>query len=384
MDCYYRCSRAGNLTSEPGFYTYTYNAENEITSANSVSYSYDGNRMRVAKSGGTMYWRDVNGNSIAETTLTGADVNEYVFFVGRRVARIDATGTVYYYQADQIGSTRTGTNSAGILCYDADFTPYGSETAHTTTCAQNYKFTGYERDSETGLDYAVNRYYNSRIGRFMSADPSGIASVTLSNPQSLHRYAYVLNNPLSNIDPTGLECVWDDGSYDSNDDPATGDPGSCSDAGGNWVDHSYFQANGLADWSGNPNSDIANYAQNFTTTVRAASPKKENQDCLNTINSAPDGKFYNFFSPLSMIPGIGPEWKSSIAEDVGGGAAKYVVFKFFQGAGKNWAGTGLGTIGNTVSGTIEGVAEGVLAPVSAAATVGQLTVHAGCAISAAF
>ena len=44
----------------------------------------------------------------------------------------------------------------------------------------------------------------------------------------------------------------------------------------------------------------------------------------------------------------------------------------------------LGVIGKTVSGAIEGVAEGVLAPVAAAATVGQLTVHAGCAISAAF
>ena len=207
----YTYDAAGNLTSEPGFYTYTYNAENEITSANSVSYSYDGNRMRVAKSGGTMYWRDVNGNSIAETTLTGADVNEYVFFVGRRVARIDATGTVYYYQADQLGSTRTGTNSAGILCYDADFTPYGSEMAHTTTCAQNYKFTGYERDSETGLDYAMNRYYNSRIGRFMSADPSGLVSADATNPQSLHRYVYTLNNPLIYIDPTGLDCVYDNG-----------------------------------------------------------------------------------------------------------------------------------------------------------------------------
>ena len=44
------------------------------------------------------------------------------------------------------------------------------------------------------------------------------------------------------------------------------------------------------------------------------------------------GKFDNFLSPLSMIPGIGPDWKSSIAEDVGGGAAKYTIFKFFQAA----------------------------------------------------
>jgi RHS repeat-associated protein len=190
----YTYDAAGNLTGD-GLYTYTYNAENEITSANSVSYEYDGKRMRVAKSGGTMYWRDVNGNAIAETNLSGTDVNEYVFFAGRRIARIDSGGNIYYYEADQVGSTRTGTNSKGVLCYDADFTPYGTEIEHTDTCPQNYKFTGYERDSETGLDYAVYRYYNSRVGRFMSPDPAGLTGIT--DPQSWNRYAYVLNNPLS-------------------------------------------------------------------------------------------------------------------------------------------------------------------------------------------
>ncbi len=111
---------------------------------------------------------------------------------------------------------------------------------------------------------------------------------------------------------------------------------------------------------------------------------QKNKGCLDKINSTPDGKFYNFMSPLSMIPGIGPEWKSSIAEDVGGGAAKFAVFKFFQGASQTMVRTPFGSMSGFVAGSIEGVAEGVLAPVAAAATVGQLTVHAGCAISAAF
>lgn len=85
-----------------------------------------------------------------------------------------------------------------------------------------------------------------------------------------------------------------------------------------------------------------------------------------------------------MIPGIGPEWQSSMAEDLGGGAAKYVAYKFFQGACQTMVRTPFGSMSGAVAGTIEGVAEGVLAPVAAAATVGQLTVHAGCAISAAF
>lgn len=117
--------------------------------------------------------------------------------------------------------------------------------AHTSTCAQNYKFTGYERDSETGLDYAVNRYYNSRIGRFMSADPSGLASASPNNPQSLHRYAYVLNNPLIGIDPFGLECAFmsADGSSveevdptDENDHSSGTDSASCAGNGGYYFD----------------------------------------------------------------------------------------------------------------------------------------------------
>jgi RHS repeat-associated protein len=54
------------------------------------------------------------------------------------------------------------------VCYDADCTPYGQGILHANTCQPSYKFTGYERDSETGLDYAMFRYYNGRTGRFMS------------------------------------------------------------------------------------------------------------------------------------------------------------------------------------------------------------------------
>jgi hypothetical protein len=122
--------------------------------------------------------------------------------------------------------------------------------------------------------------------------------------------------------------------------------------------------------------DSAFLAPNNAYTNAVA--KKLQQNCLNNFNNSLGGKAVNFFSPLSMIPGIGPEWQSSIAEDVGGGTAKYVVFKFFQGAGTNWAGTGLGVIGKTVSGAIEGVAEGVLAPVAEGSAAVQAGVHLGC------
>jgi RHS repeat-associated protein len=62
--------------------------------------------------------------------------------------------------------------------------------------------TGKERDIESSLDYFPARYYNSNLGRFMSPDLLG---GHLENPQSLNKYVYALNNPLTNTDPTGLD-----------------------------------------------------------------------------------------------------------------------------------------------------------------------------------
>jgi len=82
----------------------------------------------------------------------------------------------------------------------------------------------------------------------ISPDPAGLQASDPSNPQSWNRYAYVLNNPLSMVDPLGLECVWDDGSYDSKDDAETGSRGGCTKAGGTYFDPSTLSApNG--DWS---------------------------------------------------------------------------------------------------------------------------------------
>jgi RHS repeat-associated protein len=63
------------------------------------------------------------------------------------------------------------------------------------------KFTGYERDNETGLDFAQARYYGAVTGRFNSPDPIG---GTTFDPQTWNKYPYVLNNPLKYTDPYGL------------------------------------------------------------------------------------------------------------------------------------------------------------------------------------
>jgi RHS repeat-associated protein len=80
------------------------------------------------------------------------------------------------------------------------------------TTAQGYgvydglrqQFTGYERDNETGLDFAQARYYSSAQGRFTSIDPEN-AGANPIDPQSWNGYAYARNNPLKYTDPDGRE-----------------------------------------------------------------------------------------------------------------------------------------------------------------------------------
>jgi RHS repeat-associated protein len=93
-----------------------------------------------------------------------------------------------------------------------DFYPYGQLNS-TDSGITTHKFTGDERDGETGLDHTDFRQYASPQGRWMHPDPASLAAVDPTNPQSWNRYAYVLNSPLNLIDPTGLDCttIWFDG-----------------------------------------------------------------------------------------------------------------------------------------------------------------------------
>ena len=140
---------AGNLTADAAG-TYTWNAEGELHTAGGVTYTYDGDGRRVQKSNGKLYWYG-GGKVVEESDAAGNMQESYVFFGGKRIAnRVVSSGAISYYAEDFIGSSRVITTSAGATCYDADFYPYGAESNVTNTCPQNYKWTGKERDAETG------------------------------------------------------------------------------------------------------------------------------------------------------------------------------------------------------------------------------------------
>ena len=119
---------------------------------------------------------------------------------------------VEYYHTDALGSVRAVTDSSGAVVERHDYLPYGEEWCGSTVCSsvtpgQPKRFTGKERDAETGLDYFGARYYGSKIGRFTTVDPTMNIKANLFEPQRWNRYAYVTNNPLRFTDPDGRDKI---------------------------------------------------------------------------------------------------------------------------------------------------------------------------------
>ena len=164
-------------------------------------YTYDGKC--VSKSSGKLYWYGMSADVLVETDANGNNATEYIFFGGKRIARREASGAVFYSFADHLGSSRVVTNAAGQILDDSDYYPFGGERVVAAGSGNAYKFTGKERDSESGLDNFGARYFASTTGRFLSPDPL-LNSGRPWNPQTWNRYTYARNNPLSFIDPTGL------------------------------------------------------------------------------------------------------------------------------------------------------------------------------------
>jgi uncharacterized protein RhaS with RHS repeats len=155
---------AGNLTND-GSHPFTYDPENRVATAGGVTYTYDGDGKRVKKSNGTLYWTGPGWDPLLETDLSGNAMAEYVFFNGKRVARVDMPGnSPKYYFEDHLGSTDIVTNPTGGIVEESDYVPYGGEVVINGADPNHFKFNGKERDIESGLDEFGARYYSSGFG----------------------------------------------------------------------------------------------------------------------------------------------------------------------------------------------------------------------------
>lgn len=188
--------------------TYSYDAENRLIATGGVTYTYDGDGKRVKKSNGMLYWTGTGSDALLETDLSGNPTAEYVFFNGRRIARIDRpANSVEYYFSDHLGSADVITNAIGGITKESDYYPYGGEIPIVTGDSNRYKFSSKERDTESGLDNFGARFDSSSLGRFMTPDwaarPTAVPYAVFGDPQSLNLYGYVRNDPVSRSDLDG-------------------------------------------------------------------------------------------------------------------------------------------------------------------------------------
>lgn len=140
-------------------------------------------------------------------TLAASASDVLVSFGSKLVERGAYSSTVTgkmsagYVGQDQLGSMRYDGGPKGQGA--ASFYPWGAEQG-TVTPNDRVKFATYHRDGETGIDYAMNRYYSSGSGRFLTPDPYA-ASANPSNPLSWNRDGYANADPINGNDPTGLD-----------------------------------------------------------------------------------------------------------------------------------------------------------------------------------
>jgi RHS repeat-associated protein len=135
-----------------------------------------------------------------------------------------ANGSTEFTHMNALGSIGMVTDASGATVMDETRYPWGQEWSHTgSRYDERFASMGWH-DYSSGLDPTLFRHYNSTLGRWMSPDPLG---GDVSNPQSLNRYGYVIDNPLSLVDPMGLSYC------DSHPDakPCNHEPGAWNDVG---------------------------------------------------------------------------------------------------------------------------------------------------------
>jgi RHS repeat-associated protein len=203
----------GNLTGD-GVKTYEWDAENRLVrvctgacvgngSTDIARYAYDGQGRRVRKIVGTTILEYVYDSAeIAEERSSSGTNLRFVHGPGidqhwaQYVSTTPSSPT--YPLADHLGSIVQQANTAGAVTFTRQYDPWGNLLVGGT--AGRYAYTGREWDTETGLYYYRARYYDAKVGRFISEDPLDL----IARQREWNAYAYVRNRPIVLLDPSGL------------------------------------------------------------------------------------------------------------------------------------------------------------------------------------
>jgi RHS repeat-associated protein len=213
-------ANTNRFTSGQGFvYDKNGNIKADVDATQTRSFVFDGDNKQteILKNGNVIgrYFYDGEGKRVKK--VTDLETTIFVYSSGKLVAeystQLAQTPSTNYTTTDHLGSPRVITNELGQIKSRRDFMPFGEDLApdaNNRTSSLKYntdevrqKFTGYQKDTETGLDFAEARMYNNAHGRFTAVDPL-MASGKSANPQTFNRFIYVGNNPIISTDPSGL------------------------------------------------------------------------------------------------------------------------------------------------------------------------------------
>ncbi|WP_230077852.1 RHS repeat-associated core domain-containing protein [Brevibacillus sedimenti] len=206
--------------------TYTFDEQNRLRSyanertGDEGSYTYYGNGLRATKAenGNQTKYVYMNGNVIEELDNAG-NVKARNIWGNELLFRKDVGANKQgYYLYNSHGDVVSITDSSGAELNRYDYDSWGNLVAQTETMSNPFKYSGEIFDEKTGYYYLRARYYDPKIGRFISEDTY---KGQVDNPLSLNRYTYVHNNPLRFVDPTGHWCESADGKW--------AHAGSCND-----------------------------------------------------------------------------------------------------------------------------------------------------------
>ena len=184
-------------------WTYQWNALNQLTAVSKdgqplATFKYDALGRRIEKVAGGVTYRFVySGQDILREAQSSGATYTYIHGPGidEPLARLDQAGVATYYHADGLGSIVATTDASGTVTSRRQYDAWGN--LEQGADQPGYAFTGREWDPETGLYYYRARYYDPKIGRFISEDPIGLAG-------GINLLQYVSNNPTGRVDPFGL------------------------------------------------------------------------------------------------------------------------------------------------------------------------------------